>query len=245
MEFIAVTTRPLRPPQDDLYRLLDDHLPSLEERDVVLVTSKVVAVHQGRCVEIGSASKDQLIRREADRALPRHGFPGGSVVLTIKGHTLIPSAGVDESNGDGYYVLWPDDPNGAARELREHLCRRFDLHDLGVIVTDSHCVPLRRGVVGVAIGAAGLQPLRDYVGKPDIFGRPLTVTKVNVADALAAIGVFLMEEGSERTPVVIARSVPHLVFTAADAWPELVIPATEDIFAPLLRPFYEQPGSKS
>ena len=81
----------------------------------------------------------------------------------IKDNLLIPSSGLDESNAFGQYVLWPEDPQGVANQVRAHLCRRFSLRHVGVIVTDSKTTPLRLGVTGVAIAHSGSQMVQQTI----------------------------------------------------------------------------------
>jgi coenzyme F420-0:L-glutamate ligase len=233
---IPVRTRPLLPPQDDLWDALDAALPPLHEGDVLAITSKVVAIHQGRCVAAHAvADKEELVAREAEHWLPKASSKYG-ITLAIKGNTLIASAGIDASNARGHYVLWPSDPWGAARDIVVRLKAKHGLSRLGVILTDSHCIPLRRGTVGISISCFGFEPLFDYRGRPDIFGRPLEVTMSNQADAMAAAAVGLMGEGAECIPAVIIRGWPGLTFSDADHRKDFLIPPDEDIFAPLLAP---------
>jgi coenzyme F420-0:L-glutamate ligase len=232
--FIPVKTRALLPPQDDLWDALDPALPALRDGDVLAITSKVVAIHQGRCIPVDAvADKEELVAREADRWLPKASSKYG-ITLAIKGNTLVASAGIDASNARGHYVLWPNDPWSAAHDIAIRLKEKLRLSRLGVILTDSHCIPLRRGTVGISIGCFGFDPLRDYRGRPDIFGRPLEVTMSNLADAIAAAAVGLMGEGAECVPAVVVRNWPELNFDEADHRDRFVIAPDEDIFAPLL-----------
>lgn len=241
MQFIPVKTRVMMPPKDDIYQLLDEHLPSLREGDVVLITSKVISIHQGRCIKIEDVSdKDELIKQEAEIFIPREECPGEYVILTIKDNTLIPSAGIDDSNGNGYHVLWPEAPNKAAKELCQYLKDKFSIKKLAVIITDSHTIPLRYGVLGISIGFFGLEPLKDYRGTLDIFGRKIKITRSNIVDSLANIGVSLMGEGNEQTPIVIARDIDFVKFTNKNTYQDLIIPRKEDIYYPLLKRFYEK-----
>ena len=237
MKFIPVRTRPILPPQDDIYPILDTSLPRLREGDVLFVTSKILAIHQGRCVKIApGVNKETLIKREAERYVNRR-FPGyGNFILTIKNSTLIPSAGIDESNGNGYYILWPKNIPALAKELCDRLKKKYRLKKLAVVVTDSHTTPLRYGVLGISVGFHGIEPLKDYRGKPDIFGRKLKYTTTNVVDALSAMAVLMMGEGNERTPIMILRGATHLVrFTNKTTQQKLTIPPEQDIYAPLLK----------
>jgi F420-0:gamma-glutamyl ligase len=233
---VPVRTRALLPPHDDLWGALGPALPPLEEGDVVAITSKVVAIHQGRCVAADTvADKEDLVAREADRWIPKASSKYG-ITLAIKGGTLIASAGIDASNARDHYVLWPSDPWGAAREICLRFRQAHSVSRLGVILTDSHCIPLRRGTVGISISCFGFEPLFDYRGRPDIFGRPLEVTMSNQADAMAAAAVGLMGEGAECIPAVVIRSWPGLTFSDTDHSEKFLIPPDEDIFAPLLAP---------
>lgn len=233
IDFIPVKTRPLLPPKDDLIAVLAESLPPLHERDIVVITSKVVAIHQGRTRPIGEVDKDALILEEAERYLPRHEIPHRRAILTLKGHTLISSAGVDESNGNGYYVLWPDKPQAMARTLWATLREQTEVTNLGVIITDSHSIPQRQGAMGVAIGFFGFEPLQDYRGQPDIFGRRLRAERGNLVDPLAAAAVLMMGEAAEQTPVCIIRGLELLTFT--DRSRPFFLHEEHDIFRPLLR----------
>jgi F420-0:gamma-glutamyl ligase len=124
-----------------------------------------------------------FVRREADAYLAQEDCP---YHLTIKNQILIPSAGIDQSNGDGTYILYPENIQETAATLWRHLRDRHCLTKVGVIITDSHTTPLRKGVTGITLGWCGFEPLHSYIGQPDIFGQPLRVTQINILDALAA-----------------------------------------------------------
>ena len=245
MKFITVKTRPLLPPKDNIYSVLDEYLPSLHEGDVILITSKVIAIHQGRCLKIEDVpDKDALIKKEADVYIPREDVPGNHVVLTVKDYTLIPTAGIDESNANGYYILWPKNANKIAKEICNYLKKKNSVKKLAVIITDSHTEPMRYGVIGVSVGFFGLEPLADHRGKTDIFGRKLKITRSNVVDALATTAVLLMGEGAEQTPIVIARGCNFVKLTNKHTYKKLVISPQEDIYYPLLERFYGRKKKK-
>lgn len=235
MEIIPVKTRVILPPKDDIYNVIDEFAPVLREGDIFVVTSKVVAIHQGRCVPIGFADKDSLVAQEADILIPGNECAGARNFLTIKDLTLIAFAGIDESNAKGHYILWPDDPSKAAKEICRYLKKKFSLKKLAVIITDSHCVPMRHGTIGISIGFYGLEPLRDYRDKKDIFGRELKITQANIVDALAAAAVVTMGEGRELRPMAIVRGADFVKFTSKETAKGLAIPLEEDLFYPLLK----------
>ena len=210
MQFIAVKTRTILPPHDDLFEALDNTLPLLLEGDIVLVSSKVVAIHQGRCVPYSEASKSDLIKAEADVIIPR---PYWGSPLTITNHAFIGAAGIDESNGAEHYVLLPKEPFSFAKELHTHLLKKFQLDNLGVIITDSHSTPLRMGATGISLAWWGIDPLQDHRGRLDLFGRAIQVERSNLVDGLAAGATVLAGEVNESIPVVIARRVPNVTYT--------------------------------
>ncbi|MDR2190987.1 MAG: hypothetical protein LBP53_07675 [Candidatus Peribacteria bacterium] len=143
MQFIPIKTRPFLPPQDNIFSLFNEYLPPLQENDILFITSKILAIHQGRCIPIENISKQALIKQEADQRIASDVVPGKDIYLTIKHHTLIPSAGIDESNAKGHYILRPEQLNEDCKQIFTYLCQKFHLNHLGIIITDSTTKPLR------------------------------------------------------------------------------------------------------
>ena len=221
----------------DLFAILDAHLPALAEGSVLAITSKIVAIAEGRTVPFASAEKSRLVAEQAERYLPVSASKYG-VSLTITRGMLIATAGIDESNSDGHFILWPSDSQAAANAVRAYLARRFSLSRVGVVITDSKTTPLRIGVTGVALAHSGFRALNDYVGVQDLFGRALRMTKVNVMDALATGAVLVMGEGSEQTPLAVVDDVPFVQFQERDPsaaeLEQLRVSLEDDLYAPLL-----------
>ena len=164
MRFIKVKTRAFLPPKDDIYDLLSS-VKNLKDGDVVAITSKVLAIHQGRCVKIDSTvNKNKLIKQEAE-AYKFTKVKQQKFVLTIKNHVLGLSAGIDESNANGYYVFLPNDVNKLLKEIWLYLRRRHKLRRLGLIATDSHTFPIRRGTIGLAETLPNLLPIFSVFNK--------------------------------------------------------------------------------
>lgn len=236
MQIKAIKTDRVTQPQD-LNRFVDEALPTLSEETVVVITSKVVSLCEGRTVDISTISKKDLIYQEADRVIPSDNNDE-RIILTYKNHILIPSAGIDESNSNGCYILYPQNPFLSAKNLYNYLKQRRQLQHLGVLITDSHTTPLRRGVTGIALAWWGFQPCKSLVGTPDLFGHPLQVTHINVADALAVSAVFNMGESSECTPLAIVTEAPHIQFdegTETHNIDEIAIDPKVDLYRPLLK----------
>ncbi len=251
MEFIPIKTRAFRPPRDNLFDLLDESLARsragrLREGDALFITSKILAIHQARTVKIPIDKKSQeklktqLIKREARAWLPPSKVAEHDFYLTIKDHALIPSAGIDESNGRGYYVLWPRNVNGLLKELRSYLKNKFKIKKLALVATDSHTQPLRAGVTGISVGFYGLEPLYDYRGKKDVFGRTLKYTRANIVDVLSSMAVLMMGEGSERTPLLVLRGAKFIKFVDIPSAKKITIAPKQDLYYPILKHLYER-----
>lgn len=231
MNIKAIKTRKFLPPKDDLWDLLSS-IKSLDENSIVAVTSKVVSIAEGRCIPSDQVKdKDKLAISEADKYIPRGLSPNKQILHTIKNNLFVASAGIDESNAAGFYILWPKNPQKSVKRIWQFLRRKFKKKNLGVIVTDSRLIPLRKGVVGLCLGHFGFKPVRDYIGKKDLFGRKFTMETSNISDSLATAAVLEMGEGSEQTPIAIISDIPYIEFT--NRFINLEIPEKEDMFYPL------------
>lgn len=234
MEFISIKTKVMQPPQDDLWALLDESLKELKDNDIVLVSSKVVAIHQGRSIKIGDIERAELIRQESDLIIPREYY---SSPLTVTNHAFLGAAGIDESNGGGYYILLPENIFEFSKELHEYLLKKFSLTNLGVIITDSHSSPFRYGATGVALGWWGMEPVQDHRGRRDLFGREIQYERSNLVDGLAAGATVVSGEVDECLPIIIARGVANVTFTEVDTRDQLLVPYKEDLFRVLYEKF--------
>jgi dihydrofolate synthase / folylpolyglutamate synthase len=231
-----------------LAEVLDRHLSDVPENSIVAITSKIVGICEGRVVPIGSVSKEELVKREShyflDPSLSKF-----NMSFTITHSTLIPVAGIDESNGNGQYVLWPADPQKSANAVRAYLKNRFKLKNVGVVLTDSTARPLHYGTEGVAIGYSGFAPSNNYIGQPDLFGRPFKISISNILDALASAAVVVMGEGTEQTPIALVEDVPFVQFQDHDPTTQelesfFLNHMDDDLFAPFLKNAPWQKGGK-
>jgi dihydrofolate synthase / folylpolyglutamate synthase len=224
----------------DLLSLLDRFLPNIQDKSVVAVTSKVVSLCEGRYVPIQSTpDKKNLIHTEAQYFLedPAY-YEKYHISLTIKDSHLIASSGIDESNGNGKYILWPKNSFESAKTIWTHLKNKHAIENLGVIITDSHSTPLRWGVTGTTLAWCGFLPLYTYVGKPDIFGRPFKFEQTSIIDSIATACTLVMGEGNEQTPLAIATDIPFIHYVPHPPTEKeiqsLHIDIKDDIYAPLL-----------
>lgn len=238
MQVTAIKTAKITPGAMSLDQVVDGALPTISEGNIVVVTSKIVSICEGSVVPCDQIDKERLIVQEADMYLPkelgRYGYH-----FSIRNNTLTAAAGIDESNSDGHYVLWPKDSQATANHLREYLSAKHQLHRLGVIIVDSTSMPMRRGTIGIALGHSGFAALRDYVGTPDLFGRKFAVSMAGVVNGLAATAVLMMGEGAQQTPIVRISDVPFVQFqdrnpTQAEL-DQMYISVDEDLYGPFLQ----------
>ncbi len=228
---------------ESLHTLLGSYVPALLENTILVITSKIVSLCQGRVVpkQADPGFKEALIRQEADSVLDTLENPYG-LYLTLKNNILIPSAGIDESNADNVYILYPEAIQKVAASAWQYLREKHAIKNLGIIISDSHTTPLRRGVTGIALGWCGFEPLYSYVGKPDIYGNPLRVTQINLLDALASAAVLMMGEGDEQSPLALISDAPKISFLDREPTVEeeasISIPIEEDLYGPLLKGFF-------
>ena len=247
MKINSIKTHKITIEDKNILDVVDKYIEHLEEGSIVAVTSKIVAICEGRVVKDSEGNKDQLIKQEAQYFIPREKNKY-HVALTITNNLLTASAGIDESNGNGYYVLWPKDSFESANKIRAFLRKKFNLKNLGVIITDSKTMPLKWGVTGTAIGYSGFKSLNDLIGTEDIFGRQLVMTKVNIAENLAAAATLLMGEGSEQMPIAVFEDLPSIEFVdndpTADEIDSLKIDIEDDIYEPFLNSAKWEKGDK-
>jgi coenzyme F420-0:L-glutamate ligase len=233
INFETVKTRVVHPPKDSITDILDNL--KIKDGDIVFITSKILGIAEGRTAKINETTKESLIEQEAERHLPYVNKAGDfHVNLTVTQNILIPAAGIDESNANGYYVMWPKNPDESCRRIREYLIRKHRIANLGVVATDSHTTPLRWGVTGITIGLAGIKPLKDIRGEPDLFGRKIHITKVNLIDPLASMAVLLMGESNECTPIAILHNYKGINFSDKSSMEDFKIPFKKDIYQPLI-----------
>ncbi len=212
---------------DDLAALIAARC-TLLDGDVVVVTQKIVSKSEGRVVGIDADRADEeraeWVARETVRVVAKR----GDIVIAQTRHGLVcANAGVDVSNVPaGRLSLLPLDPDGSARRIREGLLRLTGVH-AGVIVSDTFGRPWRIGQTNVAIGAAGIQPVRNHIGDKDTFGNVLASTEIAVADEIAGAAELVMGK-AEGIPVAIVRGAA----VAGDGTARLLIRQPEDDLFP-------------
>lgn len=237
MKVTAVKTKLIEVNKSTLTEVLSESIDNLAEGSIIAISSKVVSLCEGNVLPLNDISKDNLIENEADCFIPKE-YSRYGVYLTIKNGLLVPSAGIDESNTNGYYVMWPKNPQKSANYCWEFLRESYGLKNIGIIITDSTTSPLKWGVTGKAIAHCGFVSVTSRIGEKDLFNKTLRQTRINVADGLAASAVLCMGESTEQTPIAIIEDIPFVDFQdhmpTPDELKSLRIEIKNDLYAPLL-----------
>jgi coenzyme F420-0:L-glutamate ligase/coenzyme F420-1:gamma-L-glutamate ligase len=221
-EVIGVDGIPEVRPGDDLGRIIVDAAARqdtrLANRDLLVIGQKIVSKAEGRLVRLADVTPSsvaealasglardprlvEVILRESRRVVR---MDKGVLVTETHHGWVCANAGVDQSNVDADTVaLLPEDPDRSARRLREQI-RHLTGVDVAIVIADTFGRPWREGLTNVAIGVAGLAPLKSYLGERDPAGRPLQATILALADELASAAELVMGK-LDRIPVAIVR----------------------------------------
>ena len=191
----------------------------INDGDILVFSQKIVSKNEGRMLSLSSVNpsllangiassygKDprlvELVLSESERIVR---MENGIIIVETKHGFVCANAGIDESNvQDGYATLLPKDPDKSASLLKERIEQKTG-KNIAVIISDTFGRPFRLGQTDVAIGIAGLEPILDYNGKPDTFGKIMQVTAIAVADEICSASELVMGK-VEKCPIVIVRN---------------------------------------
>ncbi len=195
-------------------------IPLLKEESVLAISSKLLSIAQNRYMPMPSTHDGflQIVAHESGELLPKNpsiqhededSFP---IVPTISQNNFFLNAGVDKSNTNGRLLLLPSRIFEPLEELWFALRKQHSLEKLGLLLIDSHCLPLRAGVVGTCLGWYGFNPLESLKGQKDLYGYPLRVSQVNVADSLAVSADYVMGQSHQSTPMALIEDAFPITF---------------------------------
>jgi coenzyme F420-0:L-glutamate ligase / coenzyme F420-1:gamma-L-glutamate ligase len=224
--YTALPGIPLIEPGDDLCVIIPNaaRAGGIEPQpgDTLVIAQKIVSKAEGRYVDLTKVTptpraielaavtrKDprlvEVILGESTEVIREH---KDVLIVAHRLGFVMANAGVDQSNiaGEDRALLLPKDPDASCATLKAAFDQTFGV-EVAVVINDSFGRAWRNGVVGVALGAAGLPALQNLIGAPDLFGRPMRVTEVAIADELAAAASLLMGQADEGTPVVHVRGL--------------------------------------
>ena len=205
-------------PNDDLVDLILESF-EINDDDIFVFSQKIISKNEDRILRLSSVNpslladgiassygKDprlvELILSESKRIVR---MENGVIIVETKHGFVCANAGIDESNvEDGYATLLPNDPDRSANLLKEKIKQKTG-KDVAVIISDTFGRPFRLGQTDVAIGIAGLEPILDYNGKPDTFGKIMQVTAIAVADEICSASELVMGK-IQKCPIAVIRN---------------------------------------
>ncbi|MGH9972970.1 MAG: coenzyme F420-0:L-glutamate ligase [Nitrososphaeraceae archaeon] len=205
---------------DLIIKSIKDKNESLQENDVVIITHKIISKAEGRTTDLrnivpceeskkisSNTGKDprlvELIISQSNEIVKIE----RDIIITETKHGFVcANAGIDTSNVgklSDHVLLLPDDPDESARNIRNDLNAKTGVN-VGIIISDTFGRPFRKGQVNIAIGVAGIDPIKSYIGKSDMYGKILKVTEIAIADEITSAAELVMGKSS-RVPVSIVR----------------------------------------
>ena len=191
----------------------------INDGDVLVFSQKIISKNEGRILSLSSVNpslladgiassygKDprlvELILSESKRIVR---MENGVIIVETKHGFVCANAGIDESNvKDGYATLLPDDPDKSANLLKDRIKQKTG-KNVAIIISDTFGRPFRLGQTDVAIGIAGLEPILDYNGKPDTFGKIMQVTAIAIADEICSTSELVMGK-VKKCPIAVIRN---------------------------------------
>jgi coenzyme F420-0:L-glutamate ligase / coenzyme F420-1:gamma-L-glutamate ligase len=248
IKVIAVEGLPLIQQGDNIGKLIVEAAEKqgtpLQEKDVLVVTHVFVSKAEGNIINLDmvkpSAKALEIAKKtnkdpamvevvlQETKDIVRVG--PSSIIVETKNGIICANAGVDRSNvdGDRNVVPLPKDPNVSAQSIRREIKRLAGV-DVAVIVSDTHGRPFRMGEINIAVGVAGIKPIRDRRGEKDLFGYVLRIKQTAIADELASAAELVIGQANEGIPAAIIRGYNFKVEEVVSA-SELTRAKEKDLF---------------
>jgi len=248
IKVIGVRSLPIIKEGDDVAGMICEAVEKqgtgIQEGDIIVITHVIVSRAEGNVVNLDSVvpsdfakalaqqfDKDpklvEVILRES-RSIVRMG--DGKIITETKHGFVCANSGVDQSNvpGERNVALLPDNPDRSAQKIRRKI-KRLTGKDVAVVISDTHGRPFREGEINIAIGVAGINPIRDRRKEKDLFGYVLRVKKTAIADELSSAAELVIGQANEGIPVAIIRGYRYPKSERAKAT-DLIRPREKDLF---------------
>jgi len=216
----------------------------LQHGDIIVITHVIVSRAEGNTVNLDTVipstfakaiaeqyGKDpalvEVVLRES-KSIVR--MDRGILITESKHGIVCANSGVDKSNvpGNRIVALLPENPDDSAKKIRKEI-RKLTGCEVAVIISDTHGRPLRRGEINVAIGLAGIKPIKDRRGEKDLFGYVLKIKQTAIADELASAAELVIGQADEGIPAAIIRGYNYQKSKTSKAT-KLVMPKRKDLF---------------
>jgi len=248
IQIIGIQGLPIIKAGDNLAKLIcyaaERQKTPIQNDDIIVVTHVIASRAEGQIVNLDGVTpssfaksiaeqygKDpalvEVILRES-KSIVR--MDRGILITESKHGFVCANSGVDKSNvpGERIVALLPENPDASAEKIRKEI-KRLTGCDVAVIISDTHGRPLREGEINIAIGVAGIKPIRDRRGEKDLFGYILRIKQTAIADELASAAELVIGQADEGIPVAIIRGYSYPKSESARAT-ELIMPKEKDLF---------------
>lgn len=220
----------------------------LIDNDILVITQKIISKAEGQLVKLSEVQVSQKAREisktsNKDPRLIELILQESKEILRVTTNHLIvehclgfvcANAGIDHSNvneenrnSEDCFLLLPKNPDLSAQKIKKDLEKKSGT-TIGILIIDSYGRAWRNGIIGTAIGVAGMPALIDLRGKEDLFGCKLRITQVAAADELASAASLMMGQANEKLPVVHVRGFPYPLRESSIE--ELIRPKEQDLF---------------
>jgi coenzyme F420-0:L-glutamate ligase/coenzyme F420-1:gamma-L-glutamate ligase len=248
IEIIAIENLPLIAKGDNvaelIYNAAKKQNTPIQEKDIIVITHVAVSKAEGNVVNLDEVSPSERAKEIAlkvgkepalvevilqeTKEIVRMGH--NSLITETKNGVVCANAGVDKSNvkGERNVALLPKNADASAQKIRQEI-KELTGCDVAVIISDTHGRPLRMGEINVAIGVAGIKPIRDRRGEKDLFGYVLRIKQTAIADELASAAELAIGQANEGIPAAIIRGYNYQTAESASV-KELTRPKETDLF---------------
>jgi coenzyme F420-0:L-glutamate ligase / coenzyme F420-1:gamma-L-glutamate ligase len=226
-----------------LLESIENNHQTIKNGDIIVIAQKIISKNEGRSIylnhiipslqsiELGKKiNKDprivELIIQESRKII--RVFDRTIITETLHGF-ICANAGIDQSNvskSKNRVLLLPKDPDKSAGSLKKEIYEKTR-KNVAVLITDTFGRPFRMGQTNVAIGIAGINPLKNYKGKRDMFGKIMKVTEIAIVDEIASAAELVMGK-SEGIPVAIVRNAIYSKHNSSIK--KIIRKETRDIF---------------
>lgn len=228
IKIIPILNLPIIKETDDLGSLIckaaDEQGTPLQDGDILVVTHVIVSRAEGNVINLDDVTPSEFAKSLASdynrdpalievvlresKSIVRMGE--GHIIAETKHGFICANAGVDKSNvpGERNVALLPKNPDASAKRIRQRI-RELTGNDVAVIISDTHGRALRRGEINIAIGIAGMKPIRDRRNETDLFGYTLRIKQTAVADELCSAAELVIGQADEGVPAAIIRGYPY------------------------------------
>ncbi|MEJ2241447.1 MAG: coenzyme F420-0:L-glutamate ligase [Candidatus Bathyarchaeota archaeon] len=248
IKIIPITNLPIIKTGDELafliFKAAKDQGTPIENDDIIVITHVVVSRAEGTVIDLetiipsefarniaDSTEKDprlvEVVLRESKRIIR---MSNGKLITETQQGIICANSGVDQSNvsGNSVIALLPKDANLSAKRIREKINELIS-KKVAVIISDTHGRPFRRGEINIALGTAGLEPIRDRRGEKDLFGYTIKIKRTAIADELASAAELVIGQTNEGIPAAIIRGYSYSKSENATS-KKLIRPSNEDLF---------------